>query len=50
MAKNKSAQTQQMNLQQSLSPKQLLLMRLLEVPSMELEQMVKEELEKNPLL
>lgn len=39
-----------MKMQQKLSPQQLLLMRLLQLPVTELEQRLKEEVEKNPML
>jgi RNA polymerase sigma-54 factor len=42
--------SQQMKLQQKLSPQQILLMRLLQVSVLSLEQKIKEEIEKNPLL
>ncbi|MFV0291193.1 MAG: RNA polymerase factor sigma-54 [Mangrovibacterium sp.] len=40
----------QQKLQQRLSPQQIQLVQLLEVPNMELEQRIKKELEENPLL
>ena len=43
-------QVQRQQLQQKLSPQQIQLMRLLQLPVTELEQAIKEELEKNPLL
>ncbi|MFT6746674.1 MAG: RNA polymerase sigma-54 factor [Glaciecola sp.] len=43
-------QTLQHSLQQKLSPQQIQLMKLLQVPTTELEQRVKEELESNPAL
>ena len=43
-------QTQQLKQQQRLSPQQLLLMRMLEQPVTKLEQFIKEEVERNPLL
>ncbi len=43
-------QTLQQRLQQKLSPQQIQLMKLLEVPTIELEQRIKEELEANPAL
>ena len=43
-------QLQRQQLQQKLSPQQIQLMRLLQLPVTELEQAIKEELEKNPLL
>ncbi len=39
-----------MKMQQKLTPQQLLLMRLLQLPVTQLEQKIKEEVEKNPLL
>ena len=39
-----------MKMQQKLTPQQLLLMRLLHLPVTRLEQQVKEEMEKNPML
>lgn len=46
----KNGQLQKMKMQQKLSPQQLLLMRLLQLPVTELEQRLKEEVEKNPML
>ena len=43
-------QIQRQQLQQKLSPQQIQLMRLLQLPVTELEQAIKEEVEKNPLL
>ena len=43
-------QIQRQQLQQKLSPQQIQLMRLLQLPVTELEQAIKEEMEKNPLL
>lgn len=43
-------QTQQLKLLQKLSPQQIQLMKLLQVPTAELEQRIKEELEINPAL
>lgn len=43
-------QTQQLKLLQKLSPQQIQLMKLLQVPTSELEQRIKEELEINPAL
>jgi RNA polymerase sigma-54 factor len=40
----------QQKLQQKLSPQQIQLIKLLEIPAMQLEQRIKEELETNPLL
>ena len=46
----KSTQRQTMKLQQKLSPQQILLMQLVQMPVTALEQRIKEEIEKNPLL
>ena len=46
----KSSQRQTMKLQQKLSPQQLLLMQLVQLPVTALEQRIKEEIEKNPVL
>lgn len=43
-------QSQQLRLQQKLSPQQIQLMKLLQLPAMALEQRIKEELEANPAL
>ncbi|HEY1040920.1 MAG TPA: RNA polymerase factor sigma-54 [Bacteroidia bacterium] len=43
-------QSQQMRLQQKLSPQQIQLMKLLQLPAIALEQRIKEELEANPAL
>lgn len=43
-------QQQKMKMQQKLSPQQLMLMQMLQMPVTDLEQMLKEEVEKNPLL
>lgn len=43
-------QKQNMKMQQKLTPQQLLLMQLLQLPVISLEQRIKEEVEKNPLL
>lgn len=43
-------QSLQLKLQQKLSPQQIQLMKLLQVPTLELEQRIKEELEINPAL
>jgi RNA polymerase sigma-54 factor len=40
----------QQKLQQKLSPQQIQMIKLLEIPSMQLEQRIKEELEANPML
>lgn len=45
-----NSQKQKMKMQQKLTPQQLLLMRLLQLPATQLEQKIKEEVEKNPLL
>lgn len=45
-----NAQRQKMKMQQKLTPQQLLLQRLLQVPGTLLDQQIKEEVEKNPLL
>lgn len=44
------SQNQKMKMQQKLTPQQLLLMRLLQYPVTQLEQRIKEEVEKNPML
>src|SRR5574344_224384 len=44
------SQGQKMKMQQKLTPQQLLLMRLLQVPTTVLEQTIKQEIERNPLL
>ncbi len=44
------SQKQKMKMQQKLTPQQLLLMRLLQLPATRLEQKIKEEVEKNPML
>ncbi len=43
-------QSQQLKLQQKLSPQQIMLMKLLQLPTVALEQRIKEELEANPAL
>ena len=43
-------QQQKMKMQQKLSPQQLMLMQMLQMPITDLAQMLKEEVEKNPLL
>ena len=43
-------QTLQQRLLQKLSPQQIQLMKMLQLPTLELEQRVKEELEENPAL
>lgn len=43
-------QTQQQRLQQKLSPQQIQIVKLLELPTLRFEQRVKKELEENPLL
>ena len=40
----------QQKLLQKLSPQQILLMKLLQIPSMALEQRIKQEIEENPAL
>lgn len=45
-----NSQRQKMKMQQKLTPQQLLLMRLLQLPVTSLEQRIKEEVEKNPML
>ena len=40
----------QQKLQQKLSPQQIQLIKLLEVPTIQLEQRIKKELEENPIL
>ncbi len=45
-----NTQRQKMKMQQKLTPQQLLLMRLLQLPVTSLEQKIKEEVEKNPML
>ncbi|MDR0368650.1 MAG: RNA polymerase factor sigma-54 [Bacteroidales bacterium] len=44
------SQKQEMQLQQKLSPRQILLMRLLQIPVASLEQRIEQELEENPAL
>lgn len=46
----KSGQHQTMKMQQKLSPQQLLLLQLIQMPVTDLEQRLKEEVEKNPVL
>lgn len=46
----KNGQRQTIKMQQKLSPQQLLLMQLLQLPVTSLEQRMKEEVEKNPIL
>lgn len=46
----KSSQRQKLKLQQTLSPQQILLMQLVQLPVTTLEQRLKEEVEKNPML
>ena len=43
-------QTLQQRLLQKLSPQQIQLMKMLQLPTLELEQRIKEELEENPAL
>ena len=45
-----NSQRQKLKQQQKLTPQQLLLMRLLQLPATRLEQKIKEEVEKNPML
>lgn len=45
-----NTQKQKMKMQQKLTPQQLLLMKLLQLPVSRLDQRIKEELEKNPML
>ncbi len=44
------SQKQELQLQQKLSPRQILLMRLLQIPIISLEQRIEQELEENPAL
>ena len=44
------SQKLQQKLLQKLSPQQILLMKLLQIPSMSLEQRIKQEIEENPAL
>ena len=44
------SQKQKMKMQQKLTPQQLMLMSLLQLPVTSLEQRIKEEMEKNPML
>ena len=44
------SQKQELQLQQKLSPRQILLMRLLQIPVASLEQRIEQELEENPAL
>ena len=44
------SQSQQIKMQQKLTPQQIMLMNLLQTPAMLMEQTIKEEIEKNPLL
>ncbi len=46
----KQGLVQKLALQQKLSPQQILLMKLLQIPSMALEQRIKQEIEENPAL
>ena len=43
-------QSQHLRLQQKLSPQQIQLMKLIQMPVIELEQRIKEEMEQNPAL
>jgi len=45
-----NSQNQKMKTQQKLTPQQLLLMKLLQIPVTRLEQKIKEEIEKNPMI
>lgn len=45
-----NTQRQKMKMQQKLTPQQLLLLRLLQLPVTQLEQKIKEEVEKNPMI
>lgn len=45
-----NTQRQKMKMQQKLTPQQLLLLRLLQLPVTQLEQRIKEEVEKNPMI
>lgn len=45
-----NSQQQKMKLQQKLTPQQLLVQKLLQLPGTQLDQRIKEEVEKNPLL
>lgn len=45
-----NTQRQKMKMQQKLTPQQLLLLRLLQLPVTQLEQSIKEEIEKNPMI
>ena len=45
-----NAQRQKLKLQQKLTPQQLILMKMLQLPATQIEQRLKEEIEKNPLL
>jgi len=45
-----NSQNQRMKIQQKLTPQQLLLMKLLQLPVTRLEQKIKEEIEKNPMI
>jgi len=44
------SQRQELKLTQKLSPRQILLMKLLQIPTVSLEQRIKQELEENPAL
>ena len=43
-------QSMQLKLQQKLSPMQIQLIKLLEIPTVQMEQRIKEEIESNPVL
>ena len=45
-----NTQRQKMKMQQKLTPQQLLLMKLLQLPVIQLEQRIKDEVEKNPMI
>ena len=44
------SQRQILRLQQKLSPQQIQMIKLLELPSLQLEQRIKQEMEENPVL
>ena len=44
------SQRQVLKLQQKLSPQQIQMIKLLELPSLQLEQRIKQEMEENPVL
>ena len=47
---NGNRQTQKMKQQLKLTPQQMMLMRLLQLPLPELEQSIRDEIERNPML